>query len=75
MYALSVSHLVNLNFDTLDDEGLFVTAESALKHKCLSSISTEAVTAAAGKMNSVHGVLGMASAGKTLALRELASEK
>ncbi len=71
----SFSHSVNLNFDGRDAGGQFVTPEGALKHKILSSISTETVTAATGKLNPAHGVVGMAGVGKTIALQGLASDK
>ncbi len=60
----SFSHAVNLDFETRDAGGQFITPEGALKHKILSSISTEAVTAATGELNPAHGVVGMAGVGK-----------
>ncbi len=71
----SFSHAVNLDFGTRDAGGQFVTPEGALKHKILSSISTEAITAATGQLNPAHGVVGMAGVGKTIALQGLASDK
>ncbi len=55
----SFSHAVNLDFDGRDAEGQFVTPEGVLKHKILSSISTETVTAATGQLDPAHGVVGM----------------
>ncbi len=65
----SFSHPVNLDFDTRDAEGHFVTPEGVLKHEILSSISTGAVIAATGQLNPAHGVVGMAGVGKTIALQ------
>ncbi len=71
----SFSHAVNLDFETRDAEGQFATPEGVLKHKILSSFSTEGVTAATGQINSAHGVVGMAGVRKTIALQGLASDK
>ncbi len=71
----SFSHAVNLDFDARDAGGQFVTPEGVLKHKILSSICTETVTAATGQLNLAHGVLGMAGVGKTIAFQGLASDK
>ncbi len=71
----SFSHAVNLDFDTRDAGGQFVTPEGVLKHKILSIISTEAITAATGQLSPAHGVVGMAGVGKTIALQGLASDK
>ncbi len=70
----SCSHAVNLDFEARDAEGQFVTPEGVLKYKILSSVSTEAVTAAAGQLNPAHGVVGMAGVGKTIALQGLACD-
>ncbi len=69
------SHAVNLDFESRDAEGQFITPEGLLKHKILSSISTEAVTAATGQFNPAYGVVGMAGVGKTIALQGLAIDK
>ncbi len=70
----SCSHAVDLDFETKDAEGKYVTPEGALKYKILSSASTEAVTTAAGQLNPAHGVVGMAGVGKTIALQGLACD-
>ncbi len=71
----SFSHAVNLDFDTRDAGGQFVTPEGVLKHKIVSSISTVAITAATGQLNPAHGVVGMAGVGKTIAFQGLACDK
>ncbi len=62
------SHEVHLDFETRDTEGHFATPEGVLKHKVLSNISSEAVTAAVGQLHAAYGAVGMAGAGKTSAL-------
>ncbi len=73
--AQSFSLAVNLDFETRDVEGQFVTPEGVLKHKILLSFSTKTAAAAAGVLNPVHGVVGMAGVGKTIALQSLTSDK
>ncbi len=75
MSSPSFSHAVNLDFETRDAEGQFVTPEGVLKYKILSSISTKTAAAATGAPNPVHGVVGMAGVGKTIALQSLTSDK
>ncbi len=71
----SFSHAVNLDFETRDVEGQFVTPEGVLKHKILSSISAEAAAGATGQLYPAQGVVGMAGVGKTIALQGLASDR
>ncbi len=69
------SHAVSLDFETKDSEGQFVTPEGVLKHKVLSSTSPEDVPVAMGQLRAAYGVVGMAGAGKTIALQGLAGDK
>ncbi len=73
--APAVSHTTQLDFDTKNEQGKFFTPEGTLKHKVLSSVSSAAVTLAAGALNPAHGVVGMAGVGKTIALQGLAGDK
>ncbi len=69
------SHAVNLDFETRDAEGQFVTPEGVLKHKVLSSLSPEVFTESTGQLIPAHGVVGMAGVGKTIALQGLARDR
>ncbi len=55
---------VSLDFDTRDEKGRPATLEGLLKQSVLSADSSKTVTAAAGVMKSVYGVVGMAGVGR-----------